>query len=47
MALSTPFIEDYSEVDADGKLTKTLKSLQDLNAEMIETDITPLLSLLQ
>lgn len=43
MNIAAPFINDFTEVDADGKQMLKVKSLADLSAEIIDVD--PLLEL--
>lgn len=40
MALDTPFISDFSELDADGNRVERLKSLADLNAVLHEIELS-------
>ena len=34
----TPFIADYSDVDENGKIVRTVKSLTDLNAQIVDVE---------
>mgnify|MGYP001481516145 CR=1 FL=1 len=48
LAATTPFVPDFSTIDQDeGKRVRTLRSLTDLEAEIIDIGLEPLLALSQ